>query len=409
MQSKRGPARPANLQGGQSPRGVKLALFWVIVFMLILAVIEGGAALATSYLTHRGLMAHIPEISERDISLYLYRRNPLLGWGPRVADDGRAVHLTPRPAPLPASGMLPCISVYGDSFVYGYSVADDATFPHFLSKVADCPVSNHGVDGYGSDQAFMLFRAQQHLDAAPIVILSHLSENILRNVNRYRNLLYSGSPIGFKPRLVVRGERLDYVPIPVNSRHDFRALEENPDSVLSGDALLVRPRRTFPYSVALARWLTQDFKVRARVLGVPTEATFYTLGHSAGGLELTSRILSTFVREAAEQGRRGVVLLIPTAQALNYAAKTGLWTDQPLADALSRTDVPVIHAGPKILERLAGADPCSLFDGCKQQHFNSAGNQLLADVVADQLDRLGMLPGASGRIISQRSEQQDQH
>ena len=354
-------------------------------------------------------MAYIPEIPEQEILGYLRQRNPVLGWGPRLDDRGRAIDLAPRPDSSATPGKPPCISAYGDSFTYGYGVTDQATYPHFLGEMMGCAVANYGVDGYGSDQALMLVRAQQHLDTTPVIILGHLSENILRNVNRYRNLLYAGSPLQFKPRFVLESDSLQYLPIPVNSVADFRALERDPDSVLSGDALLVRPRRKFPFSVALARWLTQDFKLRARIAGVPSEAAYYTRKHPAGGLELTSRVLSTFARGMAEREKQGVVLLIPTAQALTYAATTGIWVDQPLAEALHRERIPVIHAGPKILQRLAGTDPCSLFEGCKESHFGIEGNKVLAEVVASELRRMNMLPVQPSPAVSQELRSRGQY
>lgn len=206
-------------------------------------------------------MAQVPRFSESDISRYLRKRNPWLGWGPPVSSSGKVSELRPRADPLSSGSTPPCISVYGDSFTYGYGAEDAETYPHYLSAMLECPVANYGVDGYGSDQAFMLFRAQEHLDDAPLVILGHLSENILRNVNRYRALLYPGSAFEFKPRFVTSNRGLDYVPIPVNNVHDFRALQAEPDSVLSGDALLTRPRRSFPFTNALLRWSISDFKL----------------------------------------------------------------------------------------------------------------------------------------------------
>jgi hypothetical protein len=246
----------------------------------------------------------------------------------------------------------------------------------------------------------MLVRAQEHADSAPVIILGHLSENVLRNVNRYMHLLYPGAALQFKPRFVARDGHLDYVPLPVNSVADFAALQAKPDSVLAGDALLARPRRGFPYSIALFQWLTRDFKVQAEFTGIPAEASFYKLTHFADGLGLTTEILSTFIRETTEGGKRGVVLLIPTKQAIVYAARTNVWVDQALADALNRRRVPVIHAGPKILQRLAGADPCSLFDQCQQPHFSDVGNRMLAGIVADELGRMQAIPSSSGSTKS---------
>lgn len=392
---------PARISGAMHhtdrtmPRVRSRALSSVVVLLLVLAVVETGAAVTTGILRQRGWMVQIPEFSKVEISHYFDLQNPLLGWGPPTVRGRTAVGLSPRPDPSWSSGTRPCISAYGDSFTYGFEAADDETYPHFLSEIVGCPVRNYGIIGYGSDQALMLARVQEHVDSAPVIILGHLSENILRNVNRYMNLLYPGAAFQFKPRFMVRDGHLDYVPLPVNSVADFAALQAKPDSVLAGDALLARPRRGFPYSVALFQWLTRDFKVQAEFSGIPAEATFYSPTHAADGLGLTAEILSTFVRETMEDGKRGVVLLIPTRQAIVYAARTNIWVDQALADALKRRRIPVIHAGPEIIQRLAGADPCSLFNQCHQQHFSEVGNRMLAEIVSDELGRMQAIPTSS--------------
>lgn len=366
-------------------------IYGILTLCLTLVVIEVCAALTTAMLARRGWIVSVPEVSEREFSRYLRVRNPLLGWGPPVASDGTVVRLMPRHGSGRGLNERSCIGAYGDSFTFGGDVASDETYPYHLEQAVGCPVGNYGTMGYGSDQAFMLFNAQRHLDRAPIVILGHLSENILRNVNRDRSLLYPGSYLQFKPRFAIVEGRLTYVPIPVNSIDDYRALKKNPERVLSGDAFLARPRREFPYTVSLVRWITGDIKVQATLSGIPAEAAFYAPRHFAGGLPLTSSILTAFAQRAAEQGRHGVVLLIPTAKALTYAAETGIWVDRPLVQALKSSGTPVIHAGPKILNRLNGADPCSLFNECKQPHFSGDGNRLLAATVAEELRQMRLL------------------
>lgn len=372
-------------------RGATSWLYGTLTLCLTLLVIEVCAAFTTAMLARRGWIVSVPDVSEREFSRYLRVRNPLLGWGPAVGSAGKVVTLMPRHGSARALSDSSCIAAYGDSFTFGGDVASNETYPYFLERTVGCPVGNYGTMGYGSDQALMLLNAQRHLDRAPIVILGHLTENILRNVNRDRSLLYPGSHLQFKPRFVIAKGRLGYVPIPVNSIDDYRALKDDPERVLSGDAFLRRPRREFPYTLSLVRWLTGDIKVRAALSGVPPEAAFYAPRHFAGGLPLTSSILTAFAQGAAEQGRHGVVLLIPTVKALTYAEETGRWVDQPLVDALKSSGVPVIHAGPKILDRLSGRDPCLLFNRCKQPHFSADGNRLLAVIVAEELGRMGLV------------------
>ncbi len=371
----------------------KHAAFSLVLLLVVLAIVEGMSALATSLLVRRGWMARIPRLSDEQADYYFAHRNPLLGWGPEVDSAGRVVRLRTRPDPAFPDTLPACASAYGESFTQGSEVGEDGTYPHHVGTAFGCRVANYGVGASGSDQALMLFRAQRHLDRAPVVVAGHISENILRNVNQYRNLLYPDQELFFKPRFVLEGGGLRYVPIPIRRREDLRRLEENPDSVLPLDAFLARPRREFPFSVALARWATTDFHVRARLAGVPRHAAFYDPGHPAGGLALTTEVLATFAREARAEGRTPLVLLMPVGRDFLYARETGKWPDQPLADSLRGRGTDVIHAGPEMLRLIGDADPCSLFADCSA-HYNARGYKLLADVVVDGMRRRGIDPKA---------------
>jgi hypothetical protein len=255
-----------------------------------------------------------------------------------------------------------------------------------------CRVANYGVGGYGSDQALMLFRAQRGVDRAPAVILGHLSENLLRNLNQYQQLLYPGARNYFKPRYLLEGDRLVYVPSPVAAQGDIDALVRRPRRYLRHEAMLARPRRAFPYSWALVRWVAGDLHFRSRLGGYPRYLPFYAADHPAGGLQLTTRILATFAAEAKADGRQAYVLLIPTGGDFAYASGHGAWPDQPLADALRREGVRVIHAGPEMQRRMRGEDPCAFYAVCNG-HFNARGYRLLAEVVRDGMRSPGV-PGA---------------
>lgn len=360
-------------------------LFPAILLLLVLTAVEGTAMVATSVLAQRHLMAYIPSFTEEQIAHFFRSREPRLGWGPRT--DGRGLVTTPTPRNDPAfpADAAACISAYGDSFTYGEDAAEDESYSHHLAVLAGCRVANYGLGGYGSDQAMMLHHAQRVVDSAPTVLLGHLSENILRNVNQYRQLLYPGSLLHFKPRLVVAGDSLAYVPIPITEPADFVRLREHPGLVLRHEGLIDRPRRGFPHTVALARWAANDFKVRAKLAGEPYEAAFYAPDHPAGGLELTIRVLQSFVQEARARGQDPLVLLIPTLIDIQHVRAGGAWPDQPLSDRLRAAGVPILHLGPVVLQELGGADPCSVFGGCTQHHFDSGGNAMIARAVWQRL------------------------
>jgi hypothetical protein len=350
--------------------------------------VETLSALGFAALARFGGIAYIPQLTDGEVRAYLRLRDAHLGWGAATDASGRVVDLNPRSDPAFPSSAAPCVSTYGDSFTQGTDVPDTGTFPHFLAVRANCPVANFGVGAYGSDQAFMLFRSQRELDRAPVVVLAHVSENILRNVNQYRNLLYPGSELGFKPRFQLAGGELVYLPPPIRDAGDYRVLEARPEALLRDEAFLDRPRRSFPFSLSLARFMLEDYHVRSAISGIPRHAPFYQASHPAGGLQLTTRILTTFAEEARRDGRTPVVVLIPSGLDFSYHGRWGAWPDAPLYEALVREGVQAVHIAPEMLARLNGVDPCRLFSDC-HGHFNEQGNRMIADIVADRSRDLG--------------------
>ena len=86
-----------------------------------------------------------------------------------------------------------------------------------MSKLSGCIVINHGVGGYGSDQAYLKFLkrvSDSTIRRDDLVVLSHLTENILRNANRNRSLLYpqATTPL-LKPKFKIE-EEIYAIPLP---------------------------------------------------------------------------------------------------------------------------------------------------------------------------------------------------
>ena len=338
--------------------------FIAATIVLVLAAIEGGAAATTALLVSRGWMASIPVIREEQIADYLKNRDTVLGWRADVT---------------PVNGA--CVSTYGDSFTSG---SDAASYPKELARLMGCAVANYGVGGYGSDQAMLLAREMRTIDHAPISVIGHVSENILRNLNQYRNLLYPGQELLFKPRFLFDGEQLRSMPVPITERSDFQLLMTAPESILNYDEFVSRPRPAFPYTISLLRWFAGDFHVRAKLARVPRHEPFYHADHPALGLQTTTAVLTSFAVDKRRDIRRPIILLIPVGDDFTYVARGHQWPDQPLASALAASQEPVIHAGPKMMEKLKGADPCSLYEPCNG-HFNERGYRMLAEIVAEAI------------------------
>jgi len=369
-----GPLRPTRLR----VRLLAVGLAWLAAELVAL-----GAGLG---LRRSGLF-YAPRANVGQLAGYMERRDPVLGWpapssfGHGAWDAGGA-----RVDPAFAADAPACVSLYGDSQTFGDEVAPASAWGSVLARRLGCRVANYGVPGYGSDQALLRYTSSP--DRAPWVVLGHWSENVLRNVNQYRELLYS-SPFGFKPRFELDGSgELRLVPIPSPDATEFERLLRDPASVLTHEFFLPGTRwgpsrLEFPWSLAVLR-ATRHFRLRAWLGGYPAYAPFYDPGHPSGALPLTAAILARFRDEARRRGQRPIPLLIPTGQDLSYRVRRGQWVYAPLVDRLASEGVGVLDAGPAILERLGGLDPCTLFEDCSA-HFNARGNALLADIVFEHL------------------------
>ena len=161
---------------------------------IIATSIVAGVALFVSLKGWPGLIYSPAQITQ-PFAEYMAKRDPVLGWVKPVRDD-----LFPGE---------PCASVFGDSFTFSQEVSDAEAWPALLSGLLGCRVENYGVGGYGSDQAFLRFR--QTPARGRVVMLNHLSENVLRNVNQFRNLIAPSHEWQLKPRFLPGGE---FVPLP---------------------------------------------------------------------------------------------------------------------------------------------------------------------------------------------------
>lgn len=361
---------------------------YLIVVLIVMTVVEAMAFGAGKFLASFGVVYDPQPMAGYDA--YLARRDPLLGW--TAADfwpdevDGTGSRINSR---YPESDS-PCVSVFGDSFTWGDEVVVEASFPDQLSGLLGCRVANYGVGGYGSDQAFLRFRDRVRDDAS-VVVLAHLSENIVRNVNQFRGFV-SGFPYGLKPRFVLDDRALRHIPLPTLTATEFAVIHREADSLVPYD--FFRPNGgagtrvlRFPYLVSLVGALS-DPRVRDRLKGMPAWETFYRPAHPAGGLDVTVAVLQAFHDDAVARGQRPVVLLIPTLWDLQRLQETGKLPYAPLETALDSVGIATPGVVHRMLEELGGRDPCDLYMGCViHRHFNREGSAVLAEVLYEWLSR----------------------
>lgn len=228
------------------------------------------------------------------------------------------------------------ILMYGDSFTEAktYSALNEKglslTPENYLFKYSGCKVVNYGVGGYGSDQAYLKFR--QHLEngiirCGDIVVLNHLSENILRNSNRNRSNLYPSpggeSALLLKPTISFEKDgsmKVNSLP-KIISASELSSIKDTGVSTatLNGEDLRFVPNRyffgstiipSFPYSISLMRTLFH-WHVYPRFFLRPRHAPFYA--HYSNSLYNLSSLVTRFHDDCLSVGCISVSTDLPVA------------------------------------------------------------------------------------------------
>jgi hypothetical protein len=308
----------------------------------------------------------------------------------RDASGSRIIPAFPNPSEQPA-----LISLYGDSFTWSDEVSAENAWSNTLSERLGRRVANYGVKGYGSDQALLRYRDNRK-DEAEVVFLNHFSENILRNVNQYRALLYpSIGGLGWKPRFILGANGgLQLIPLPTFAQEEYADVVENPGDYLAHEAFApggssgVR-ELSFPYTLSLLASLSH-FQIRARLAGAPFYSEFYDPEHPSQAVPVTVAIFREFEAEARRRGQVPVSTVIPSGMSLVSYRDTGSWSYQPLLDQLKARNIDVLDFGPEIIERVGPQGIEALF-GDIGRHFNESGYRLLAEITRDYLLERGVL------------------
>jgi hypothetical protein len=363
-----------------------------IIFVAI-ASCELLAFLATFVLIQENLIYSPKQITESYES-YQQRFLPALGWPSpnnperKDASGSRRVPAFPDPNRTP-----PRISLYGDSFTEGWGVDNEHAWSNILSILLNCRVSNFGVAGYGTDQAYLRF-LQNTQDPAKVVVLGVFTENIKRNVNQLRNLI---SPVQYcqtKPRFIVNNQgQLTLVPIPPLSKSEYYEMLHNPGRFFHHEYFLPdgpsgRQMANFPYLWMMFK--AAHFLLKNQGRGDITK-DFYQPGHPSHGLKIMTAIIKGFYHSAQNKGKRPLIMIIPTQYDIKDYQYYQTWNYQPLLDNLTASCLEYVDTGPEISRYLKGADPRTLYPSNLADHLSREGNRLLAQILYDYLTTRNIL------------------
>jgi hypothetical protein len=377
-------------------RHLKIKNFTILVFFLVF-VIEGGSFLCGLFIKNKGYFyKHVVADFKEYQKWYL----PILGWGCQPDSNNKdfdtiCSRITPAfPDPKLSP---PLVSAYGNSLTWGHGVRNENTWSNVLAKLLNRGVNNFGVNAYGTDQAYLRFLGND-LDQAKIVLLCHLSENIIRNLNQFRDLIYRTNGTGFKPRFIINQQgALEFVPLPEFNITQYNECIQRPERYLVHDyfspgSLGGVSHLTFPYTLSILRTFNH-FLIRSKFHGLPWYAEFYQEDHGAHGVQITAGIMQLFIKECLLRNKVPVIVLLPTGIDLEYYRTHKVWIYQTLINRLKELGIEPLDIGPFLIKRLGERNVRKiLINNIISEHPNKEGCEIIAEIVYEYLVKEEKLP-----------------
>jgi len=367
-------------------RGLAISILIGATWLMLEAVLWLSSDLAPlQFFTRRSL----PPLEHHAYEEYMRLRDPVLGWpAPAKFGEGEYDESGARWSPaFPEPGGA-CVSLYGDSFVWGFDVAREQAWGDVLSSDLGCRVSNYGVPGYGVDQAFLRFRKLRE-DEAQIAVLVVFPDDIPRLLNQNRNLLFDSLPIahGLKPRFMIGPDgQLELIPLPDLSYPQMRELRSSPGRFLKHEVFLPDGRYgqvtwRFPFIFDVVRIL-RGGRFRSSYSFGNFWQHFLAPSHPEHALFILRDIARLFEETARARGKLSLIVFLPDATSIAAHRENGSWPYQPALDSVSSAGVVAVNAGPAYLEYLRDRTICDVMlkvlgAGCVG-HLTPEGNQMLA-------------------------------
>ncbi len=396
----------------------KISLFFLMLLMLWLSVevisFIFGKYLFGKYLPYtKNFLVYDPDkkIDPGYIKRYFELRDPILGWPSLDFLSEKCDNTGSRPIPSYPEPGNACVSLYGDSFTYGYEVSNEHAWGNILSKLLKCRVANYGVPGYGTDQAYLRFR--QAIDEAHINILGIFDDNALRNINQDRGFLSGKSEILFKPRFILKNGILEYIPIPSVTKSEVDEYIHNPQRYLSYEWFLPDSKYgpvtfSFPYGYSLFKVLIHS-RTLNRLGGKPNWIQFFKEDHESEAMPLLIEIVRSFNHLAKERGKHPIILIFPSYICLKYWNEKGINLFGPLLSVLQNENIDYVDLTEEISEYIRGNDYGRIFNKRTLLgyigHYNQEGNELVAEAIYKHLNNhrnYSSLPNITVRSLKTR-------
>lgn len=278
----------------------------------------------------------------------------------------------------------PVVAAFGDSFTHGDEVSDEHTWESYWQRESSqVEVENYGVNGYGTDQAWLRYRQQKRDDPnfnPRVVLIGYHSDHGLRMLTSFPLFYFGiGGQHGIslpKPRFRATSG-LELVPNPCGQREQIADYLRDPQKSWArlgrDDPFYVFRLRRRPWDSALTGRLA--CLLFDRLLSPYGGEYAISEGHwvyrpESRSYRLARLVLTEFYREVERDGRHPVLVFFPGRSDLLEARAIY----QPLLTELKRSGMHTEDLLPMMLQSRL---PASQWFG--QSHYLAAGNQRVAN------------------------------
>jgi hypothetical protein len=304
------------------------------------------------------------------------------------------------------------IAVYGDSFAYCSDVPDCETWETYLGEMIKANVLNFGVAGYGTDQAYLKYEANEARVSTRIVMLCILPDDINRVVNVFRTFYAPPDRIALtKPRYVrdkTGGFRL--APNPLKRPADIANLSDPAFVAKLGEIDywyqqdMNRPKLGFPYLLSLWSWrgtLLDHLIFNTGLSSVTGRRPYYpnNLFEDPEALAIMCRIIDLFVGTARSRGAVPIIIIMPHRELVSERMKNPVSRVGNLVRRLKTKEYLYLD----LIEAMARPRPTGeQLTAWYREHATAEGNRITARMIARYLKAHGPAPAAetTGRTDS---------
>ena len=290
----------------------------------------------------------------------------------------------------PASGVLR-VAAFGGSFVYANEVDNRQSWSTVLERLyPDMELLNYGVGGYGTDQAWLRFRAEGLRLSPDIVLIGFVPVNLRRIVNVYRRFLSTNeSPLLWKPRFILEDDTLRLIPNPITDLDDLRLILREPRQVRERVAhdqwyeplIYEAPLYDLSASVRLATafWI----RIGNRYLRPNRLIEDGIFNGESTAFQIQLAVLKAFSADVSHQGALPIVLFFPDRESLERIQNGRSPTYQPLADSVRAFGIEVFDLSEAFAAKVGSEGVGPWF--APGNHYSPAGNEIVADWLGQRL------------------------